>query len=62
VGAKAQDPDSRDPPPEISVLQAAEAEARSVLRASRAVNVPILVYHHVVPGRAGGSEVTHARS
>src|SRR5271154_7118299 len=50
--ALAQEPDRRPPPPEISVLQAAEDEARPALPAPRSVEIPILVYHHVVPGRA----------
>jgi peptidoglycan/xylan/chitin deacetylase (PgdA/CDA1 family) len=56
--ALAEEPDRRPLPPEISVIQAAEAETRSVLPAPRAVDLPILVYHHVVPGRASGSELT----
>jgi peptidoglycan/xylan/chitin deacetylase (PgdA/CDA1 family) len=55
--AIAGEPDRRDPPPEISALQAAEAEARPVLPPPSAVEIPILVYHHVVPGRPSGSEV-----
>jgi peptidoglycan/xylan/chitin deacetylase (PgdA/CDA1 family) len=50
--ARAGEPDRRDPPapPEISALQAAEAEAQPLLPAPHAVEIPILVYHHVVPG------------
>jgi peptidoglycan/xylan/chitin deacetylase (PgdA/CDA1 family) len=48
----AEEPDRHPPPPEISALQAAEAEARPALPAPRAVEIPILVYHHVVPGRS----------
>jgi peptidoglycan/xylan/chitin deacetylase (PgdA/CDA1 family) len=48
--APAQEP-GRRAAPEISALQAAEAEARPMLPAPRAVDVPILVYHHVLPGR-----------
>jgi peptidoglycan/xylan/chitin deacetylase (PgdA/CDA1 family) len=50
----AGEPDRRDPPvpPEISALQAAEAEAQPSPPAPLAVEIPILVYHHVVPGHA----------
>jgi peptidoglycan/xylan/chitin deacetylase (PgdA/CDA1 family) len=50
---RAGEPDRRDPPaqPEISALQAAEAEAQPLPPAPQAVEMPILVYHHVVPGR-----------
>lgn len=54
--ALAQEPERRVTPPDISAIQAAEAEARPVLPAPRAVDMPILVYHHVVPGRASGAE------
>jgi peptidoglycan/xylan/chitin deacetylase (PgdA/CDA1 family) len=52
--AFAGEPDRRDrpAPPEISALQAAEAEAQPLLPPPQAVEIPILVYHHVVPGRA----------
>jgi len=50
--AFAEEPDRRAPPPEISALQAAEEEARPALPAPQSVEVPILVYHHVVPGRS----------
>jgi len=56
--AFAQEPDRRAPPPEISAIQAAEAEARPMLPPPSAVEIPILVYHHVVPGRSSGSEMT----
>jgi peptidoglycan/xylan/chitin deacetylase (PgdA/CDA1 family) len=50
--AFAEEPDRRPPPPEISALQAAEEEARPALPAPRSVEIPILIYHHVVPGRS----------
>jgi len=50
----AEEPDHRPPPPEISALQAAEAEARPLQPPPAAVEIPILVYHHVVPGRSAG--------
>jgi peptidoglycan/xylan/chitin deacetylase (PgdA/CDA1 family) len=56
--AVAEEPDRRPAPPEMSAIQAAETEARPVLPAPHAVEMPILVYHHVVPGRASGSELT----
>jgi peptidoglycan/xylan/chitin deacetylase (PgdA/CDA1 family) len=52
--ALAEEPDRRALPPEISALQAAEAEARPMRPAPSSVEVPILVYHHVVPGRSTG--------
>jgi peptidoglycan/xylan/chitin deacetylase (PgdA/CDA1 family) len=42
--------------PDWSILGAAESENRPPMIAPRAVEMPILVYHHVVPGRASGSE------
>ena len=54
--ALAQEPD-RHPlpaPQEISPLQAAEAEARPLGPPPPAVELPILVYHHVVPGHSPG--------
>jgi peptidoglycan/xylan/chitin deacetylase (PgdA/CDA1 family) len=50
--ALAEEPDRRAPPPEISALRAAEDEARPALPAPRSLEIPILVYHHVVPGRS----------
>jgi peptidoglycan/xylan/chitin deacetylase (PgdA/CDA1 family) len=50
----AQEPDRRPAPPEISALQAAEDEARPIGEPPKSIEVPILVYHHVVPGRAAG--------
>jgi peptidoglycan/xylan/chitin deacetylase (PgdA/CDA1 family) len=58
--ALAEEPDRRPPPPEISAIQATEMEARQALPAPRSVEVPILVYHHVVPGRTTGSALTRA--
>lgn len=37
---------------EFSAVAAAEAEKPALLAAPRAVDMPILVYHHVVPGRS----------
>jgi peptidoglycan/xylan/chitin deacetylase (PgdA/CDA1 family) len=55
--ALAGEPDRRPPAPEVSAIQAAEAEARPLRPAPAAVEIPILVYHHVVPG--GGSPVLY---
>lgn len=55
--ALAWEPDRRLPPPEVSAIQAAEAEARPLRPAHAAVEIPLLVYHHVVPG--GGSPVLY---
>lgn len=52
--ALAEEPDRRDPPIEISSIRAAEAEGR-IARAPGAVEVPIVVYHHVVPNHAPGA-------
>jgi len=51
--ALAQEPD-RAVAPEVSAIQAAEAEARPMLPAPQAIEIPILIYHHVVPGRSSG--------
>jgi peptidoglycan/xylan/chitin deacetylase (PgdA/CDA1 family) len=50
--AMAEEPDRRPPPPEISAIQAAEDEARPTTEPPKSLEVPILVYHHVVPGRS----------
>jgi peptidoglycan/xylan/chitin deacetylase (PgdA/CDA1 family) len=55
--APAGEPDRRDPPAEVSGIRAAEAEKPPVLPTPRAVDLPILVYHHVVPGVVSGSSV-----
>jgi len=55
--ALAGEPDRRPPAPEVSAIQAAEAEARPLRPAPAVVEIPILVYHHVVPG--GGSPVLY---
>jgi peptidoglycan/xylan/chitin deacetylase (PgdA/CDA1 family) len=52
--ALAEEPDRRPPPPEISAIQAAEAEARPVRPAPAAVDIPILLYHHVTPDHSPG--------
>ena len=54
--ALAEEPDRRPPPgpPEISALQAAEAEGRPQLPPPATVELPILLYHHVVPAHAQG--------
>ncbi len=53
----AGEPDRRDPPPDLSALQAAETEASPSSIVPHPVEVPILVYHHVVPGHPSGSEM-----
>ena len=55
--ALAEEPDHRPPTPEVSAIQSAEAEARPLQPAPDAIEIPILVYHHVVPG--GGSPVLY---
>jgi peptidoglycan/xylan/chitin deacetylase (PgdA/CDA1 family) len=55
--ALAEEPDHRLPRPEISAIQAAETERRPLRPAPGAVEIPILIYHHVVPG--GGSPVLY---
>jgi peptidoglycan/xylan/chitin deacetylase (PgdA/CDA1 family) len=55
--ALAEEPDRRLPPPEVSAIQAAEAEGRPLRPAPGVVEIPILIYHHVVPG--GGSPVLY---
>lgn len=52
--AFAGEPDRRPPPAEASVTQAAEALVCPVLPAPQAIELPILVYHHVVPDHAPG--------
>jgi peptidoglycan/xylan/chitin deacetylase (PgdA/CDA1 family) len=47
------------PAPDLSPAAAAEAEHRPLLIPPRSVEMPILVYHHVVPGSGSGSEVAH---
>jgi peptidoglycan/xylan/chitin deacetylase (PgdA/CDA1 family) len=56
VPVLAEEPDRRSPAaaPELSALQAAEAEARPSRPPPPAVELPILVYHHVVPGHSPG--------
>ena len=46
----AGEPDRRDPPPDFSALQAAETETSPSSIVPHPIEVPILVYHHVVPG------------
>jgi peptidoglycan/xylan/chitin deacetylase (PgdA/CDA1 family) len=55
--AFAEEPDRRPPPPETSVIQAAEMEQQPLRPAPAAVEIPIMLYHHVVPG--GGSPVLY---
>jgi peptidoglycan/xylan/chitin deacetylase (PgdA/CDA1 family) len=55
--ARAEEPDRLAPPADISAVQAAEAERRPLLPAPRTVDMPVLVYHHVVPGHGPGSEM-----
>jgi peptidoglycan/xylan/chitin deacetylase (PgdA/CDA1 family) len=52
VSAFAQEPDRRPPPSDVSALQAAEDEARPIAEPPKSIDLPILVYHHVVPGRS----------
>ncbi len=49
----AEEPDRR-PAPEISTIQAAEAEVCPMRPAPPAIDLPILVYHHVMPDHAPG--------
>jgi peptidoglycan/xylan/chitin deacetylase (PgdA/CDA1 family) len=51
--ALAEEPDRR-PQPEVSTLQAAEAEAGPMQPPPSAIDIPILVYHHVVPNHVPG--------
>jgi peptidoglycan/xylan/chitin deacetylase (PgdA/CDA1 family) len=55
IRAPAEEPDRRAMPSEPSALQAAEFEARPLRPPPRAVEMPIFVYHHVVPGHAAGA-------
>jgi len=53
----AGEPDRR-PPPDAAVVQAAEAEKSPATPEPSGVDLPVFIYHHVVPGRASGSRVT----
>lgn len=55
--ALAEEPNRRLPPSEASAIQAAESEGQPLRPAPRVVEIPILIYHHVVPG--GGSPVLY---
>src|SRR5262249_28780896 len=55
--ALAAEPDRRLPPPEVSIIQAGEMEGRPLRPPPGIVEIPILIYHHVVPG--GGSPVLY---
>lgn len=52
--ALADEPDRRPPPTEAPAPEAAEAEICQVRQAAPAIDIPILVYHHVVPDHAPG--------
>lgn len=52
--ALADEPDRRPPPTEAPAPEAAEAEICPVRPAPSAIDLPILVYHHVVPDHAPG--------
>ena len=52
--ALAEEPDRRPPPSEPSAIQAAEAEARPMRPVPPGIDIPILVYHHVVPDHSQG--------
>jgi peptidoglycan/xylan/chitin deacetylase (PgdA/CDA1 family) len=53
--AMAEEPDRRiEASSEISAIQAAEAESRIARTTPGAVEVPIVMYHHVVPDHAPG--------
>jgi peptidoglycan/xylan/chitin deacetylase (PgdA/CDA1 family) len=56
--AWAQDTGSSTPAPDISAVAAAEAEKPPLLPAPRAVDMPILVYHHIVPGHNGSGHLS----
>jgi peptidoglycan/xylan/chitin deacetylase (PgdA/CDA1 family) len=58
--SSAGEPDRRDAPTAISSIRAAEAEKPPLLPRPRTVDMPILVYHHVVPGVASGSTMTRS--
>ena len=48
------EPDRRAAPQEFSAIQAAEFEARALRPPPPSVDIPILVYHHVVPDHSQG--------
>lgn len=52
--ALAEEPDRRPPPAEAPAPQAAEALVCPALSPPQAIELPILVYHHVVPDHAPG--------
>jgi peptidoglycan/xylan/chitin deacetylase (PgdA/CDA1 family) len=53
--ALAEAPDRRPPPAGTSAIQAAEFEAQPWHPAAAAIDMPILVYHHVVPDHSPGA-------
>jgi len=53
--ALAAEADRRPPPPDASTVPAAEFEAQPWHPAPPAVDIPILVYHHVVPDHSPGA-------
>jgi peptidoglycan/xylan/chitin deacetylase (PgdA/CDA1 family) len=55
--ALAAEPDRRLPPVDVSAIQAAEMEERPLRPPPKTFEIPILIYHHVIPG--GGSPVLH---
>jgi peptidoglycan/xylan/chitin deacetylase (PgdA/CDA1 family) len=55
--ALAAEPDRRLPPVDVSAIQAAEMEGRPLCPPPKTFEIPILIYHHVIPG--GGSPVLH---
>jgi peptidoglycan/xylan/chitin deacetylase (PgdA/CDA1 family) len=50
----ADEPDRRAAPQEVSAIRAAEFEARALRPPPPSVDIPILVYHHVVPDHSPG--------
>jgi peptidoglycan/xylan/chitin deacetylase (PgdA/CDA1 family) len=50
-------PDRSAPPPGVSSSPPAAAQTSPPLPPPQAIEIPILVYHHVMPGRAAGSEL-----
>jgi peptidoglycan/xylan/chitin deacetylase (PgdA/CDA1 family) len=56
VFAWAQDSGSPTPASEIPAIAAAEAEKPPLLPVPRSVDMPILLYHHIVPGHAGSDQ------
>jgi peptidoglycan/xylan/chitin deacetylase (PgdA/CDA1 family) len=52
------DRERAEKPATVGAVAAAEAEKPPLVPAPRTVDMPILVYHHVVPGHASGSEMT----